>query len=306
MSDPFDRSFRAEPGRADEVEPGILRVVAPNPGPMTFTGTNSYVVGAADVVVIDPGPALTAHEGALLAAIAGRPVRRILVTHSHVDHSPLAARLAARTGAPVAAFGPAHAGRSDVMERLSQGADLGGAEGIDASFEPDEALKHEALIDTDLGPLTALHTPGHLANHMCFALSDRGAVFSGDHVMGWATTVVSPPDGDLTQFMASLDLMAARNDRVYFPGHGGRVDAPAAMVAHQIAHRRERETQILATLDAAPGNAAALAQVIYTDVDPRLLPAAARNVLAHLIDLSTRGLVVAHGPIGAATVFSKP
>lgn len=304
-SSPFDLDHRPATGQAVELEPGVVVVAAPNPGPMTFTGTNTYLVGDESLAVIDPGPDDPAHEQALLAAIAGRPVSHILVTHSHVDHSPLARRLAATTGAPVLGFGTAREARSPLMAALAAQADLGGGEGIDAGHAPDHRLEDGARIEGEGWTLVALHTPGHLADHLCFALEEREVLFTGDHVMGWATTLVSPPDGDLTRFMASLDRLRQREDRVYFPGHGGPVRDPRGMVEHQIAHRRMRESQILDALATGADTAAGLARRIYRDVDPRLLPAAERNVLAHLLDLAERGLVAPQEALSARARFAR-
>lgn len=301
--DPFDKTFRPRTGQPEELEPGVTLVAAPNAGPMTFTGTNSYLVGQDSLALIDPGPDMPEHEAALMAAIAGRPVSHVLVTHSHVDHSPLARRMADRLDAPVCAHGDPEAARSDVMAALSAQADLGGAEGLDHAFAVDLRLGHGDRLEGGDWTIEALHTPGHLSDHLCFALAGRGAVFSGDHVMGWATTMISPPDGDLTRFMASLDLLAARRDRVFYPGHGGALHDPAGMIAWQKAHRLNREGQILSALGAGANTALGLAGMIYTDIDPRLMPAAARNVLAHLIDLVTRGKADVDGPISQNATF---
>ncbi|MEM1342229.1 MAG: MBL fold metallo-hydrolase, partial [Pseudomonadota bacterium] len=228
------------------LEPDLLRLRAPNPSPLTGSGTNAYVLGQRSCVVIDPGPDIDAHRDAILAACAGRPVEAILVTHSHRDHSTLAPKLAAEVDAPVCAFGPAEAGRSARMTALVQTGHLEGGEGLDHAFVPDTLLTDGADIALEGEPITALHTPGHLGNHLCYAW--RGALFSGDHVMDWSTTLISPPDGDLTDFMASCARLAARQDRVYYPGHGDPVTDPAARVSNLIAHRKSREMQVLAAL----------------------------------------------------------
>ena len=283
------------------LEPGLRRVLAPNPSPMTERGTNTYLVGEGRVAVIDPGPADPGHLAAILAALApGERVEQILVTHAHKDHSPLARPLAERTGAPVLAFGRHDAGRSPVMARLAA-AGLEGGEGIDADFAPDEVLADGAAVEGDGWRIEAVWTPGHLSNHLCFAW--EGALFTGDHVMGWASSLVSPPDGDLTAFMASCARLADRSDRVYFPGHGAPVADPAARIAWLIGHRRAREAQILDELAAGPAAPAALTRAIYRDTPAPLLPAAERNVLAHLIDLTERGLAAPAGALTAASVF---
>ncbi|MEM7441409.1 MAG: MBL fold metallo-hydrolase [Pseudomonadota bacterium] len=302
-TDPFDKSFRPATGRAVELEPGVRVLAAPNPGPMTFTGTNTYLVGTHHLAIIDPGPDLIDHETAILAAVEGAKVSHILVTHSHVDHSPLARRLSEKLNAPVCGFGPAAEARSLQMAALAQEGDLGGGEGVDLAYSPDVALSDGDCVTGDGWALNALHTPGHLSDHLCFALGGTGAVFSGDHVMGWATTMVSPPDGDLTRFMASLDKMTERPDRIYYPGHGGPVEDPIGIIAWQKTHRQGREAQIREALLAGPATAMDLAQRIYTDIDQRLIPAAARNVLAHLIDLSTRNLAKPQGQLTQSAEF---
>ncbi|MCP5072195.1 MAG: MBL fold metallo-hydrolase [Rhodobacteraceae bacterium] len=305
MRDPFERNHNPRIGQALALQPGLRVVTAGNSSPMTFTGTQTYLLGTGAVAVIDPGPEDDAHLEALLGAIAGAEVSHILVTHNHLDHSPLSRRLSAVTGAPVLAFGQAHEARSPVMERLAAAGALGGKEGIDADFSPDRKLTDGQVVDGDGWTVRAVHTPGHLSNHLCFAWEEQGAVFTGDHVMGWATTMVSPPDGDLTEFMRSMARLQDRgDDRIYYPGHGGAIARPLAMVAHQISHRQNREVQILETLKQGGGTPSELAAKIYTDVDPRLLPAATRNVLAHLIDLSERGHVTGEGEITQATRFS--
>lgn len=273
----------------ETLEPGVRCLRAPNPSPMTGPGTNSYLLGERDVTVIDPGPLHVGHLSAILVACEGR-VEQILVTHAHLDHSPGAAWLSGRTGAPVLAYGDALAGRSEVMADLSG---LGGGEGVDADFSPDRELADGETVETGAGPVTAYWTPGHFGNHMVFEVS--GAVFSGDLVMGWASTFVSPPDGDVTRFMASCRRLRDLHPRVLYPGHGDPVTDSQARIDWLIAHRDAREKQILGALEMAPGTPYELATRIYTDVAPSLLPAAARNVLAHLIDLKERNLAETAG-----------
>lgn len=305
MSTPFDLDHRPQVGKAVTLAPDIAVVTAPNASPMTFTGTQTYLLGRDAVAIIDPGPDDDAHLQALLAALKGRPLSHILLTHTHVDHSPLSRRLAECTGAPILAFGDAQAARSPIMEKLSRAADLGGGEGIDTGFRCDQLIADGQIIQGDGWELEAIHTPGHLSNHLCFALNDRNAVFSGDHVMGWATTMVSPPDGDLTRFMTSLKRLAQRgDDRVYYPGHGAALPDPLEMVAYLLRHRKSRESQILEALAKGSSNAAVIATMVYTDVDPRLIPAATRNVLAHLIDLTERDIVFSQTDISRDSVFA--
>lgn len=294
-------AFNPSPGEVQELEPGIRRILAPNPSPMTFRGTNTYLLGTRRLAVIDPGPADPKHLEAILGALSpGESVSHILVTHSHVDHSALVPALREATGAPVLAFGDSAAGRNPEIAALSG---LGGGEGIDARFAPDRCLADGESVDGDGWSVTALWTPGHMGNHLCFALGD--AVFTGDHVMGWATSMVSPPDGDLTAFMASLEKLQGRHDRVFYPAHGAPVTDPEARLAALIAHRRGREAQILSALDGDPATVPALTARIYSDVPESLLPAARRNVLAHLIDLTQRGLAKPQGELSAEAVFTR-
>ena len=307
MADPFNRDPAAEYGRAVRLAPQVRRVTAPNPSPMTFTGTQSYLVGEGDVAVIDPGPADPAQTRAILESLGrGERVAAILVTHTHVDHSPGAALLKAETGAPVFAFGPHGAGMSAEMTTLAaSGAEFGGGEGGDHAFRPDETIREGDAVDFGGARLVALHTPGHLSNHLAFALEgEGGGVFTGDLVMGWATTLVSPPEGDMAAFMASLARMAARGDAVFWPGHGHAVEDPAGMIAHQAAHRRGREAQIVAALGSAgEATPAALTAEIYADVDPRLHGAAERNVFAHLLGLVSEGRAEAEGALSPRARF---
>ena len=226
----------------------------------------------------------------------------ILVTHSHLDHSPLAAPLSQQTGAPVYAFGDSFAGRSAIMEELARAGSVGGGEGVDADFTPDEILADGAEVLGDGWSLTALHTPGHFGNHMSFVWGKIG--FTGDHLMGWATSLVSPPDGDLTAFMASCKTLAATNITSAYCGHGGPIVDAQARIAELIAHRLDREAQIKAVLAEAPHSPASIAARLYTDVAPALLPMAERNVLAHLIDLSARGLARPEGPLAKDATFT--
>ncbi len=310
MQDPFDRDPHVRYGVAEEMAPEgaprIRRVTARNPSPMTFTGTRSYLVGEGEVALIDPGPAGGEHHAAIRAALEpGERIVHVLVTHTHVDHSPAAPAVAATTGAPVHAFGPHGAGMSETMRRLeAEGAALGGGEGADRDFAPDRTLGEAGTVAAGDWVLTALHTPGHLSNHLCFALGDTGIVFTGDTVMGWATTLVSPPEGDMAAFMATLRRLAGReSDRFYLPGHGHPVTDPHGMLAWQIAHREERREQVLAGLEAGPANADALARAIYRDLDPALLGAARRNVLATLLWLMEEGRVRPPEQLAADAAF---
>jgi len=280
-----------ESGTVITLEPGLRRVLAPNPSPMTFHGTNTYLLGDGEVAVIDPGPDNPLHRQAIFAALGpGERITQILVTHSHLDHSPAAAPLAAQTGAEVLAAGPSDWGLSPTMRKLKAQGGLGGGEGIDPGFQPTRQVSDGDLILGPWGSITVLETPGHMANHLSFAWRD--ALFSGDLVMGWSTSLVSPPDGDMMAFMVSLERLAQRSDRIYYPGHGDPVLKPQERCAELIAHRRGRERQILSSLEHdGPGTACSLARRIYTELTPALLPAATRNVMAHLIDLKDRNMI---------------
>lgn len=278
---------------SDAAKVRVLR--APNPSAMTGPGTNSFLIGTEEVAVIDPGPDDPGHIQAILDAAEGR-ISHILVTHAHLDHSAGVARLARATRAPVFAFGPADAGRSPTMQRLAADGLSAGGEGIDHAFRPDIPLGHGAILQSADWTLEALHTPGHIGNHLSFRLGD--AIFCGDLVMGWATTLISPPDGDLVDFLRSLDLLARLAPRVLYPAHGDPVTDPPARLAELAAHRRSRSAQIMAALDRAPRTAHALAARIY-DIPPALMPAAERNVLAHLLALWDLGAVACDGPPAA-------
>lgn len=288
-------------GQPHTLAPLLSVVVAPNASPMTHTGTNTYLLGDTALAVIDPGPDDPAHLDALMRAIAGRTVSHILLTHSHLDHSPLARPLAGLTGAPVLAFGHSHAGRSPIMQALADQGLTGGGEGIDHDFAPDTTLADGAVVSGKDWELTALHTPGHIGNHLCFHW--QNAVFTGDHVMGWASSLVSPPDGDLTDFMRSCARLRARHWSRFHPGHGAPVTDPAARLDWLIAHRRAREAAILSALADGPSDAETLAARIYTDTPPALLPAASRNVLAHIIDLTGKNRAAPEGALSATTRF---
>lgn len=273
-------------GTAEAPEPLVRRVLAANPSAFTFTGTQSYIVGAGDeVAVIDPGPAEDEHLDALIAAIGGARVTAICCTHTHRDHSPAAGPLAERTGAPIIGCAPltiADDGpRSDAA--------------FDPEYRPDRILADGESIAGPDWTLTAVATPGHTSNHLCFALEQSGALFTGDHVMGWSTSVVSPPDGDMTDYMASLQKLHEREDRVYYPAHGPAVEKPRQLVRGMIGHRRQRENQILKLLDESPQAIGEMVPRMYKGVDQQLWPAAGRSVHAHLIDLERRGRVTREG-----------
>ncbi|WP_371224087.1 MBL fold metallo-hydrolase [Roseovarius sp. 2305UL8-3] len=295
-------AFNPPVGVAETLGPGLRRILAPNPSPMTYRGTNTYLLGDSDLAVIDPGPDDPAHLAAILGVVKpGQRITHILVTHSHLDHSPLAPVLASRTGAPVLAYGNASAGRSAVMQDLAAAGLARGGEGVDQAFQPDIVLVDKEIIEADGWRLTAHWTPGHFGNHMSFEWGD--VVFTGDIVMGWASSLVSPPDGDLTDFMASCRKLQTLSARTFHSGHGAPITDPAARLDWLITHRLTREASILGTLANEPGTVSELTQAIYTDTPPALMHAAGRNVLAHLIDLHGRALVHPNGPLSETAQF---
>jgi glyoxylase-like metal-dependent hydrolase (beta-lactamase superfamily II) len=272
----------------------IRRIVARNPSPFTFRGTGTYVVGIGEVAVIDPGPDLPEHVEALLAGLSGERVTDILITHTHRDHSPAAQALKTATGAPTYGFGP-HAG--------GQRGDTAVEEGGDWDFVPDVTLKDGDQIAGHGWRFEAVHTPGHTSNHLCFALPASGVLFSGDHVMGWSTSVIAPPDGDMAAYLASLDKLLHRRDAVYWPTHGPAITEPQQHVRAFIAHRREREAGILDCLRAGVGRIDTIVERLYVGLQPGLRRAAGRSVHAHLIDLVTRGIVESDGPAAIDTSY---
>ncbi len=285
---------------AFEIAPGLRRLRAANPSPLTGTGTNTYLLGTADLAVIDPGPDLDGHLEAILAAAQGQRITRIVVTHAHRDHSALAPRLADATGAATLAFGTARDGTSPRMAALAARLPSTG-EGLDLTFAPDQRLADGDRLSGPDWDLQALHTPGHLGGHLCLATGDL--LFSGDHVMGWATSIVSPPEGDMGAYMASLSRLAATRWRCLLPGHGDPVEDPMARIGELIAHRLGREAQILDALASGTSTAAGLTARLYQDTPRALWPAAERNVLAHLLDLADRNLVAPQTELGPQAKF---
>lgn len=281
MAPPFDLADLPT-GVAMPLSSLVARVLAPNPSPFTFTGTQTYVVGSSDVAVIDPGPDEADHLAALMAAIAGRPVVAIVCTHTHRDHSPAARPLSAMTGAPVIGCAPL------TLEDDGPRADAA----FDAAYRPDRVLADGERLTGDGWTLEAVATPGHTSNHLCFALVEEQALFTGDHVMGWSTSVISPPDGDMADYMRSMQRLLEREDAVYYPAHGEPIDNPQRLVRGMMGHRKQREGQILRFLERNGDSVIPdMVAEMYKGVDPRLHPAAGRSVLAHLIDLDQRGIV---------------
>ena len=281
---PYVRALEFTYGEAAQVSPLIRRVIAHNPSVFTFHGTGTYIVGRGKVAIIDAGPDIAEHVDAVLAAVRGETVTHLVVTHTHIDHSPATRHIKAATGAPSYGFGPHGGGEGPAVE-----------EGADRDFVPDHRVEDGAAIEGDGWTLEAVHTPGHTSNHLCFALTEEQAFFSGDHVMGWSTTVVSPPDGDMGAYMASLEKLKARDEATYWPTHGPPIPKPQRFVGKLLSHRRQREAEILS---AVAGGAATIPEIValrYRGLDPRLRPAAARTVLAHLIHLVESGRVACPG-----------
>lgn len=280
-------------GLAEQVEPLVLRVLAPNPSPYTYTGTQTYVVGPVDgpdCAVIDPGPNEAAHIDAIIAAIDGRKLVAIMCTHTHRDHSPAAAPLAAKTGAPIVGCAPL------MLQVSGPRSD----EAFDPTYAPDRVLADGEGMRGTGWTLTAVATPGHTSNHLCFALEESGALFTGDHVMGWSTSVVIPPDGDMGDYMASLEKLLAREDVRYHAAHGAAIEKPRQLVRGMIGHRRQRENQIMRLLTEEARPVSAFIPAMYKGLDPRLIPAAEMSVTAHLLDLEKRGMALCAGGIWRA------
>jgi len=300
MSPPFVKDLTFSYGEVQQVSPLVRRVVARNPSAFTFHGTGTYIIGKGEVAVIDPGPDDPQHVEAIMAAIRGESVSHIFITHTHRDHSPAAAALKRLTGAPTLGFGPHPAMPGGIMVE----------EGGDHAFQPDRLLADGEGVAGKGWNIEALHTPGHISNHLCFALEEEQAVFSGDHVMGWSTTVISPPDGNMTEYFASLRRMLPRRDRVYYPTHGAPIGeattglTPMDFVRTLIAHREAREAQILQVLAAGAATIPYMVAQMYRDVPSYLHPAAARSVLAHLLHMVADGRIAADpDPTATATYF---
>ena len=291
MAISFDTNHKPVIGEAEQLEDDLVVITADNASPMTFTGTRTYILGTENLIVIDPGPDSETHLSSIMKYIGKRKVTDILLTHSHVDHSPLSRQLKIETGAKIIGFGSADEARTNFMKKLSSSLDLGGEEGIDKDLALDEKVYEKQMLKLNNYSIEVVHTPGHLSNHICFSLRGRKILFSGDHVMGWATTLISPPDGDLGSFMNSLEKLLAREETVYYPGHGKPLKEPRKMVLAQIKHRRDREKQILNSVSKISRTPAEIVDEVYIGLNPMLKAAAIRNVLAHLIDLYERDKV---------------
>ncbi len=291
----FDRSVAAPVGELIRVSPLVRRMIAPNPGPFTFTGTCTYVVGNGRVALIDPGPDSEQHVAALLATLSGETITHVVVTHTHRDHSPAARAIRAATGARIVGCARHVPVQDAPSGRLDASHDLDHA--------PDVEMRDGDVMSGDGFSLEAVATPGHASNHLCFALPEENALFSGDHVMGWSTSVVSPPDGNMAAYMASLDKLRARSEAIYWPGHGNPVREPERFVRGLATHRRQRETSILQRIAAGDETIVAIVERIYVGLDPRLKGGAGLSVLAHLEDLVARGAVTSSD--GAATLTAQ-
>ena len=292
----FERRFDAPYGVPEQVSGLVRRVVCRNPSPFTFTGTNSYILGRGEVAILDPGPADEAHLEALLDAVAGETVSHIVVTHSHSDHSSLVPRLKAATGAPVHGLGREASPNRDGGEMLDAGFDLG--------FRPDLTLRHGDVIAGHGWTLEAVHTPGHTSDHLALALAEEQALFSGDHVMAWATSVVAPPDGNMADYFASLRLLLDRDDEVYWPGHGPPSRSPQRLVRALIAHRQMREAAILERIRQGDSTVREVVLAVYRDLDPRLHGAASLSALAHVEHLVAQGKVQCSGRASLTSFLS--
>jgi glyoxylase-like metal-dependent hydrolase (beta-lactamase superfamily II) len=284
-------AFDVKTDEVRQISPLVRRLVENNPGPFTFTGTCTYIVGRGDVAVIDPGRENEAHLEAILRELQGERVAWIVASHTHKDHSPGARQLAERTGAPIVGCAP-------FQPKISAETGLDSAHDLD--YAPQRVLKDGDSIEGDGWSLVAIDTPGHASNHLCFALPQERSVFSADHVMAWSTSIVAPPDGNMTDYMASLDKLRARDDVLLWPGHGGPVTEPQRYLRALSGHRRQREAAIVRRLDAGDETIPTMVANIYDGLDPRLVNAAALSVLAHIEDLVTRGVAIAEGPVTVA------
>lgn len=286
---PFRRELEFEYGQVDRVGPRIRRVIAENPSPFTLYGTGTYIIGTGSVAVVDPGPADPQHVQSILDATRNETISHILVTHTHMDHSPGCALLKRRIDAPTFAYGPHGAGK------LEEGVPV--EEGGDMEFKPDRLVRHGDVIEGDDWSVECVYTPGHTSNHMCYQLREEKALFTGDHIMGWSTSIISPPDGDMRAYMASLELLLERDDAVYWPTHGPRIDTPRELVRAFIAHRYEREAQIKQCIGKGVHKIRDMVPMMYTGTPEFMYPAAARSVLAAVEYLVHKGEVASEGSI---------
>ena len=296
MSIPFVKQFDFTYGQCQQLSPLVQRVIANNPGPFTYTGTGVFIIGDKDVAVIDPGPDLAEHRAALDAALKGRQVSHVLMTHHHIDHSPLAVPLARDHGCQIYGYG--------VQIRPPEGGEVRMEAGDDLTFQPDFEIRDGDVVSGDGWTIDAIHTPGHTSNHMCYALREENTLFSGDHIMGWSTSVVSPPDGHMGDYLESLRKIQTRGFDKVRPTHGPVIEDVDTFLKAYIGHRLTRETQILAAIEEGHTKIMKMVKHIYTDIDKRLHPAAAHSVLAHLIHMRETGRVSAQGKDGLKTEYA--
>ncbi len=299
VSIPFNKEIDFEYGHLEDVSPLIRRIVCNNPGPFTFNGSGTYVIGHGNVAVIDPGPLDDNHVSALLKSLEGEIITHILITHTHNDHSPAAKPLKATTGAKTYGYGPHGAGKRLEGVAIEEGGDM--------DFVPDVEVRHGDIIEGDGWTMECVYTPGHTSNHICFALKEENALFSGDHVMGWSTSVIGPPDGDMTAYMKSLELLLTRDDEIYWPTHGSPIKDPKPFVQAFIDHRLDRENQIVEAIKDGRVQITDMVEKMYVGVDRRLYPAASMSVLAHIIRMVGDGRVRCsdHTP-GLRSTYSLP
>ena len=294
---PYKRDLQFEYGSCDQISPGIRRVIANNPSPFTFHGTGTYILGQGDVAVIDPGPADPEHIKAILQATQGETITHILVTHTHTDHSPGCRLLTQHCDAKTYAYGPHGAGKLEEGVQVEEGGDM--------EFEPDVKVSDGQILQGTSWQVECVYTPGHTSNHMCYQLVGEGALFTGDHVMGWSTTIVSPPDGDMAAYMQSLEKLLQRNDSVYWPTHGPAITEPQDFVKAYIAHREEREAQLLACIDEGYELIEEMIPVMYTDTPKYMFPAAARSALAGIEYLVKRGVLQVDGDVSMKARYRR-
>jgi glyoxylase-like metal-dependent hydrolase (beta-lactamase superfamily II) len=295
-SSQFNTKFKCEYGVIEQLTPMVRRVVAPNPGPFTFKGTGTYIIGQGNVAVIDPGPELPEHVEAILMGLDGEKITHQLITHTHLDHSPAAKLLKERTGAPTYGFGPHGSGRFERGVKVEEGGDQ--------EFVPDIEVRHGDLIEGLNWSFECVHTPGHTSNHICYVLREEEALFPGDHVMGWSTTVISPPDGDMRAYIDSLRLLTSRDEKIYYPTHGAPIENPLSFVRSLVTHRKMRERQIMTLLEKGDTTIPNMVQDMYKGLDPRLITAAQRSVFAHVIDLSERDMIHCKGELAINNTYS--
>jgi len=295
---PYRRKLEFAYGESEQVAPGIRRVIAENPSPFTLYGTGTYILGTGSVAVVDPGPADPAHIRAITKALEGETISHILVTHTHMDHSPGCALLKQHTQAPTYAYGPHGAGKLEEGVQVEEGGDM--------EFVPDELVADGDIIQGGDWSVECVYTPGHTSNHMCFALRESKSLFTGDHVMGWSTSIISPPDGDMAAYMASLELLLERDDEAYWPTHGPVIDEPKPHVQAFIDHRNEREAQILRCIDDGVGQIAEMVPLMYKDTPEFMYPAAARSVFAAIEYMVGKKELVASGEVNLDGTFARP